>query len=213
MAMRFAGFLLSALSAAVLAPPCALAAGPAAIAGNPARGEQLFTGDHCVTCHAVNGKGGRVGIDLGRAASRNFTPAQLACNMWNRAPVMWVAMDARGIEPPRLSPEDAADLFAFLYSSRLIGQPESASPAGGSALRGKKIFATRRCSACHAEGHNGAPQLPGQARSYSAVTLMSVLWRHGPAMLRRMKQAGIAWPTFRDPQELTDLIAYLNVVQ
>jgi hypothetical protein len=32
-------------------------------------------------------------------------------------------------------------------------------------------------------------------------------------MLNRMKQAGIAWPQFGKPQELADLIAYLNSVQ
>src|SRR5688500_19811648 len=33
----------------------------------PARGEKLFAERRCVTCHAVGGKGGRVGPDLGRA--------------------------------------------------------------------------------------------------------------------------------------------------
>jgi hypothetical protein len=32
-------------------------------------------------------------------------------------------------------------------------------------------------------------------------------------MLSRMKQAGISWPRFSKPQELSDLIAYLNSVQ
>jgi cytochrome c2 len=32
-------------------------------------------------------------------------------------------------------------------------------------------------------------------------------------MLQRMKTAGIAWPNFKSPQEVADLIAYLNSVQ
>jgi hypothetical protein len=32
-------------------------------------------------------------------------------------------------------------------------------------------------------------------------------------MLRRMQSAGIAWPQFKSPQEVADLIAYLNSVQ
>jgi len=32
-------------------------------------------------------------------------------------------------------------------------------------------------------------------------------------MLNRMKQAKIPWPHFKTPQELGDLLAYLNSVQ
>ena len=40
-------------------------------------------------------------------------PALLASTMWNHAPVMWAAIEGAGIEKPKLSPESAADLFAF----------------------------------------------------------------------------------------------------
>jgi hypothetical protein len=42
---------------------------------------------------------------------------------------------------------------------------------------------------------------------------MSALWLHGPAMLRRMDQAKIAWPRFSNAQEVADMIAYLNSIQ
>jgi len=45
------------------------------------------------------------------------------------------------------------------------------------------------------------------------VTIMSALWRHGPQMLSRMREAHIAWPRFNSPDQLADLIAYLNSVQ
>ena len=348
------------------------------IPGDSARGARLFQGQQCVRCHAVNGNGGKVGIDLGRSVNRNYTPAQLASTMWNHAPVMWGAMDASGIQPPRLTAGDAADLFAFFYSARFFDRPgdaargqqtfasrqcgachgiqdsraEGAPPvvrwesladpillvrqmwnhsyrmrqsfarrgiewqalttgelddilaylrslpetrelalhfsntsgaggqrvfqskgcahchtgslaledrlhnmtltdiavdmwnhaprmmqpppalseeemrsllsylwmrqfvyAGGGVAEGKKVFEERRCADCHAGGSHGAPQLPGQARQYSEVSIMSALWRHGPQMLRRMKEAGIAWPVFRNAQEVADLIAYLNSVQ
>ena len=32
-------------------------------------------------------------------------------------------------------------------------------------------------------------------------------------MLNRMKQAKIPWPQFANPQELVDLLAYLNSIQ
>jgi hypothetical protein len=59
----------------------------------------------------------------------------------------------------------------------------------------------------------GAPPLPGQARQYSEVSIISALWRHGPMMARRMKDAGIPWPMFGGQQEVADLIAYLDSVQ
>jgi mono/diheme cytochrome c family protein len=348
------------------------------IPGDSTRGAKLFQTQQCVHCHAVNGSGGKVGIDLGRSVSRKYTPALLASTMWNHAPVMWGAMEGAGIEAPKLSPEDAADLFAFFYSARFFDRPgdaargqqafashqcaachgiedsraEGAPPVvrwesiadpvvlvrqmwnhsyrmhdafarrkiewqaltsgelddilaylaslpqahkltahfsntsgtagrhvfeskgcvnchkgalalddrlhnmtltdiavdmwnhaprmmqpppvlsedemrsllsylwmrqfvygGGNVAAGKKVFQDRRCADCHAGGAHGAPPLPGQAKQYSEVSIVSALWRHGPQMLRRMKEAGIGWPMFGGPQEVADLIAYLNSVQ
>jgi cytochrome c2 len=84
---------------------------------------------------------------------------------------------------------------------------------GGDIRQGKRVFTERKCASCHAGGTNGAPQLPGQARKYSEVAIISALWHHGPQMLNRMKQAGIGWPQFRSAQEVANLIAYLNSVQ
>lgn len=373
------GSVLICLATLILIPPRgARAAAPGVIPGDSTRGAQLFASERCVRCHAVNGQGGRIGIDLGRSVSRNYTPAQLASTMWNHAPIMWGAMDAAGIEPPRLTPQGAADLFAFFYSARFFDRPgdtargretfaarqcgachgitdsrgEGAPPvvhwqsladpillvqqmwnhsyrmrqafarrhiewqelstgelddilaylralpetrgltahfsntsgaggqrvfetkgcahchtgelalenrlhnmtltdiavdmwnhaprmmqpppelsademrsllsflwmrqfvhAGGSVAEGQKVFAERHCAACHAGGEHGAPQLPGQARQYTEVSIISALWRHGPQMLRRMKEADIPWPMFHNPQEVADLIAYLNAVQ
>jgi cytochrome c2 len=348
------------------------------IPGDSARGAKLFESEQCIRCHAVNGRGGRIGLDLGRSVSRGFTPAQLASTMWNHAPVMFGAIKAAGIQSPKLSPENAADLFAFFYSARFFDRPgqaaagkatfdekhcgvchgiteskaEGAPPVakwesladpvmlaqqmwnhsfrmrqafgrrklawqslttgqledilaylrslpetahlvsrfsntsgvegehvfeakgchnchvgklaledrlknmtltdiavdmwnhaprmleqpptlneeemrqllsylwmrqfvypGGSIATGTKVFESRKCATCHLGGTNGAPQLPGQAHKYSEVTIISALWRHGPQMLARMQQAHIGWPMFGTPQEVADLIAYLNSVQ
>ena len=348
------------------------------IPGDSTRGAKLFQTQQCIHCHAVNGRGGKVGIDLGRSVSRKYTPALLASTMWNHGPIMWGAMESAGIETPKLSEEDAADLFAYFYSARFFDQPgdaargqqsfnarqcgvchgiedskaEGAPPVvkweslgdpvalvqqmwnhsyrmhdaftrrklewqaltsadlddiltylrslpqtqkltthfsntsgthgrqvfeqkgcvnchkgtlaledrlhnmtltdiavdmwdhaprmlqpppalsedemrsllsflwmrqfvygGGDVAAGKKVFQARRCADCHATGKHGAPPLPGQARQYSEVSIISALWRHGPQMARRMKEAGIPWPMFGGQQEVADLIAYLNSVQ
>jgi mono/diheme cytochrome c family protein len=348
------------------------------VPGDSERGEKLFETERCIQCHSIDSKGGRTAPDLGKRIDRSFTPALLASTMWNHAPVMWAAMEGAGIERPKLTPEAAADLFAFFYSTRFFDKPgdagrgkqvfsakhcgechgiaeslaEAAPPIvkweslgqpivlveqmwnhsghmreaftrkdiswqelttqeltdllvylrglpqakdlasrfsytsgeGGqavfeskgcikchtgslaldnrlhnltltdiavdmwnhaprmiqpppsltqdemrqllsylwmrqfvypeaSAVRGKQVFAQKHCADCHASGTHGAPPLPGQARKYSEVTIISALWRHGPQMLTRMRQAKVAWPRFNNPQQLADLIAYLNSVQ
>ncbi len=75
-----------------------------------------------------------MGMDLSARVDRGFTPALLASAIWNNAPVMWTAMEAAGIERPKLSATDAADLFAYLYSTRFFDKP-------GDAARGKQAFA------------------------------------------------------------------------
>jgi len=368
--MRGALLLAAAVSARAAVLPV--------IPGDSARGAKLFEEEQCVRCHAVNGRGGKIGLDLGRIVHRSYTPAHLASSMWNHAPVMWAAMESAGIAKPRLSPEGAADLFAYFYSAHFFdkegdaargreafdarrcgvchgidqSRAENAPPVtrwvslsdpillvqqmwnhsfrmrqaferrriawqalttgqlndilaylrslpqaahlvsrfsntsgsggeqifaakgcagchvgnlalenrlhdmtltdiavdmwnhsprmmqpppvltedemrqllsflwmrqfvypGGDIAHGRQVFTERKCATCHAGGTNGAPQLPGQARKYSEVTIISALWHHGPQMLHRMKQAGIGWPQFRDARELADLVAYLNSVQ
>src|SRR5437764_15117778 len=93
------------------------------VPGDSARGAKLFESEQCIRCHAVNGRGGKIGLDLGRIVNRSYTPAQLTFTMWNHAPVMWAAMEGAGIERPKLSPEGAADLFAFFYSAHFFDKP------------------------------------------------------------------------------------------
>ena len=351
---------------------------PPVIPGDSERGAKLFAEQRCVQCHSINGKGGKVGMDLSTRVDRGFTPALLASTMWNHAPVMWAAMEGAGIQQPTLSPQDAADLFAYLYSTRFFDKPgdaargkqafeskhcaechgitesraEGAPPVvkweslghpvilaqqmwnhssrmkeaferkklgwqeltpqelsdilaylrnlpetralpvkfaytsgeGGQAVfeskgcvkchtgklaledrlhnltlteiavdmwnhaprmvqpvpqlseqemeqllsylwmrqfvyvkgdtaRGKQVFAQKRCAECHMSGGHGAPSLPGQNRPYSEITIISALWKHGPQMFTRMKQNKIIWPRFNNPQQLTDVVAYLNSMQ
>jgi mono/diheme cytochrome c family protein len=370
--------MMRILCVCLLAVWSAGAAVPPVIPGDSDRGAKLFENQRCVQCHSVNGQGGKMGLDLSARVDRGFTPALLASAMWNHAPVMWAAMDGAGIERPKLSPPDAADLFAYLYSTRFFDKPgdaargkqafadrhcaechgiadsraEGAPPvvkweslgepmvlvqqmwdhssnmreafarkkigwqeltapelsdilaylrnlpetrglaahfsftsgeggsaifeskgcekchvgklaledrlhsltlteiavdmwnhaprmkqpvpqlsedemrqllsylwmrqfvyAKGDAVRGKQVFAAKRCAECHNGGEHGAPPLPGQARGYSEVTIISALWKHGPQMFSRMREAKIVWPRFSSPQQMSDLVAYLNTVQ
>ena len=123
------------------------------IPGDSQRGEKLFESERCVQCHSIDGKGGKMGPDLGKRIDRSFTPALLASTMWNHAPVMWAAIEGAGIEKPKLSPESAADLFAFFYSSRFFDKP-------GDAARGKQVFTSRHCTDCHGVTESKAENAP-----------------------------------------------------
>ena len=70
-------------------------------AHDPVAGEKLFAVRGCAGCHAVAGKGGRVGPDLARTA-RPRTFFDLAAALWNHAPKMSARIRERGGERPRL---------------------------------------------------------------------------------------------------------------
>src|SRR5436305_2173563 len=124
------------------------------VPGDSRRGARVFENQQCIHCHAVNGRGGKMGLDLGRSVSRSYTPARLASTMWNHAPVMWGAIEASRIKMPRLAPRDAADLFAFFYSTRFFDSP-------GDAARGKATFDEAHCGQCHGiHGLRAASAIP-----------------------------------------------------
>jgi len=100
--------------------------------GDASRGEQLVRDRGCVACHKLNGSGGNKAPDLGRLASRNYTPAGLAGVMWNHAPSAWAQTAATSKGTIAISPAQAADLFAF-FSSRRYFEPR------GDAKRGSQI--------------------------------------------------------------------------
>jgi mono/diheme cytochrome c family protein len=104
-----AGFLVAAAAYGATVPPV-----------DSARGERVFVAQSCNQCHSINGEGGKIAPDLGKRIDRNYTPTVLLSIMWNHAPSMWGAMEARGIERPVLDEQTAADLFAYFYSARFF---------------------------------------------------------------------------------------------
>ncbi len=170
----------------------------ATIAADSARGAQLFETLSCVQCHSINGKGGMTGPDLGRRLDRNFTPATLAATMWNHAPTMWAAMRERNISPGDLNAQAAADLFAYFYSARFFEKP-------GDAARGKRLFESKHCSACH-----GLTQAKPQWESIGQpMALASAMWNHGATMREEFSKRHLKWAELTS-QDLTDLLVYLR---
>jgi mono/diheme cytochrome c family protein len=175
------------------------------IAGDSARGEKLFTTEQCIQCHSINGKGGLVGPDLGRIIDRGFSPAGLAGLMWNHAPAMWEAMEKRGVQRASLSPESAADLFAYFYSVRFFDKP-------GDAGRGRAIFTSRKCGDCHgiAEPKEpGAPPVTSWESLGHPIVLARQMWNHSAKMGDALAKRKIKWQQLTT-QDLSDVLVYLR---
>ncbi|MEO8128508.1 MAG: c-type cytochrome [Bryobacteraceae bacterium] len=150
-------------------------------------GKALFASKGCVACHTGS-------MDL-KVRLIGKTLTGIAASMWSHAPKMAKA-------PISLGPGEMRAIVIYLWNQQLLG-------TNGNAGRGKKVFSAKNCAACHNDPTSGAPSLAGKKGSVSAVSMVSTLWRHGPAMLEKMQSKGLRWRQF-EGEEMPDLIAYLN---
>jgi mono/diheme cytochrome c family protein len=193
------------LTVAVLAASWAAASAQPVLSPSqdPLAGSRVFGSKGCVKCHSVNGVGGKVAPDLARTMRpRSFV--DLTAAMWNHLPNMTDRMSQLGIARPQLDSKEAGDLVGFLYTLNYFDPP-------GSADAGKRLFAEKRCIVCHTvRGAGGVvgPNLDHLQQFRSPIFVASAMWNHGPQMAEKMKERGIARPTFT-ARELQDLIAYL----
>jgi mono/diheme cytochrome c family protein len=167
--------------------------------GDPVQGETIFRQRRCIACHSVRGKGGSVGPDLGRRGwVTSFTGVAIA--QWRHAAGMRAALAARGMAVPELTSQEMAHVTVYLFSASYADDP-------GSPRRGAEIFREKGCAACHLKG--GGPPLDRFRGRATPVTLAQALWMHGPAMLERMRDLGIRWPSL-EGEEMRHLVAALN---
>lgn len=172
--------------------------------GRAEEGRRLFLSRHCVECHAVAGRGGRLGPDLGERGVRQSL-VEFAAAMWNKAPAMVAAMTARGVPIPQLRPEEMADLVAYLYSVGYFLEP-------GDARRGWQVAATKGCLACHAAaGERGKPasDLSRVRGLDSPAGVLAALWNHALVTAPAPSGRPSPWPEFR-ASEMADLVAMLR---
>jgi mono/diheme cytochrome c family protein len=195
------GLLLGG-AAAALAVTLALAAEQAV--PDPVEGSRLFVSKGCETCHAVDGEGGKIGPDLGRV-STGRTLLGMAAVMWNHSPRMTERIKEAKVTRPKLTPEEMANLFAFLNYTGYLG-------TRGDPKRGAELFRDRSCARCHAVGGAGATVGPGLdrfKRYLSPIALATAMWNHGPQMQVVMEQAGIARPQLSG-EDIAHLLAYVR---
>jgi len=174
------------------------------VPGTPAKGQALFAERHCATCHAVAGKGGKVGPDLGRSG-HHVSLTEFAARMWNHGPKMWTAMKQRGLEVPKLSGQDTADILAYLYTAHYFDPTASAQ-------RGSRALSDKGCTTCHSVNGKGGKVAADFATSNvvgSPGSLIAGMWNHGPLMESAAQQQGVSWPVLQG-RELADIAASLN---
>jgi mono/diheme cytochrome c family protein len=179
--------------------------------GDAGNGAKLFKEKACAGCHAIGGAGGRVGPELDRV-KRAMSPVMVAAALWNHGPQMSQAFADKGLGRPTLEGKDLVDIVAYLQSvSKDAGQTEQIVP--GTPERGRKLFADKRCGACHAVGGRGpriGPDL-GTAKHHVSLTEFAArMWNHQEPMAQRMKEQKITAPTLTG-QDMADVLAYLYV--
>jgi cytochrome c2 len=170
--------------------------------GRAADGQRLFVEKRCVECHAVGGQGGRVGPDLAeRGLHRGLT--DFAAAMWNKAPAMRKAMEARHITVPRVEAAEMADLVAYLYAVRYFATP-------GDAGRGRALVSAKGCLDCHSIDRKGGTTASDLARVTgldSPPAVIAGLWNH--SFVTGGGTGKGRWPTLA-PGEMADLVAFLR---
>jgi len=164
--------------------------------GDPQSGKKSFNQKGCVQCHSPGGK-----FDLSKKKDFPRTLAQLAGMMWNHSPKMWKGMEDKKMERPTLSPQEMADLVAYLFSTQYFDEP-------GNPEEGKKVFAKKQCNLCHSKG-TAMQNLSGLKGKISPIFIAQTMWNHGPEMLEKMRKAKVPWRKI-DGKEMADLMEYLN---
>jgi len=218
-------------------PPAPESAKPKPVAATPvsrgdaARGQELFEGSGCRSCHQLNGDGGQVGPDL--------TDAGLVSGhdeAWHvrhlRAPA---EVSPGSFMPPVADEQDAMDLAAFLITLKGTGatgtprlkpkpvsmQPDPASKAVFNAprppspqdaqavVRGQSVYAAKGCSGCHTvRGIGGSlgPDLTfeGEVAEHTGD------WHRDHLRRPSSVTPGSTMPPFQmEDGEMSDLVAYL----
>lgn len=171
---------------------------------NPLEGRKIFKEKGCIKCHTIQEKGGRIGPDL----SKNLfygSFLQLAGIMWNHAPQMFERAEEIGMDIPQFTHKEMAELIAYLYYLRYLGQP-------GNEFRGKKILEKKHCFKCHkigGKGGNIGPNLSRLKQYVSPLYIAQTMWNHGPKMEKLLKRMNIKFAEFEN-NEIVDLTAAIK---
>ena len=182
--------------------------------GNPGVGARYFAEKRCVACHQVGGTGGVVGPNLD-FLKQFASPLFVAAALWNHGPQMTEAMKARGLERPAFIGPELQDLLAYLVPASVGPREGPVYVLPGRADMGRRLFAEKRCIACHSVGGEGGhvgPDLVDRGVRRSLIEFSAAMWNKAPAMMAAMTARGISLPQLR-PEEMADIVAFLYSVR
>lgn len=174
--------------------------------GNPREGKRIFDAKGCVKCHSIRGEGAAGGIDLGKRAEAFYTSlTQVASSMWNKGPEILVRITQTQCGLPKFTPQEMADLTAYLYFLHYADGP-------GNASAGKRLFSTMGCAQCHGlEGKRGKLMYIDLSKyRYAAPTeIVASIWNHSMKMRRAVGEQGLSWPQLKR-EDMVDLLEFLR---
>lgn len=172
--------------------------------GSANEGRVLFEQKQCTKCHGIQGKGGRIGPDLGqRGLYQNLV--EFAAALWNKAPAMLTAMRIRNITVPQLNAEEMANIVAYLRSFQYFGEP-------GNPNRGPQILWEKQCLNCHSldgRGGKSAPDLALTKGLSSPAAVIAALWSHADLMAQPAPEKSLSWPQLNS-DEVAHLMAFFD---
>jgi cytochrome c2 len=183
--------------------------------GDPAAGHAVFTAKACGRCHGGKSDWDKPGPSLDRYRGR-FSPVYLAQAMWNHGPEMGQLMQGRNIPWPKFEGREMGDLLAYLQAGNSSTSAQRVYFEPGSPRRGRELFVSKRCEACHAiggSGGKGGPDLgmKGHDLVGSVSAIAGVMWNHGQGMAAELARRGVPHAKFSG-QEMADVISYLYFV-
>ncbi len=201
---------------------------PIAQIGDPARGARLWQSKRCADCHSYAGRGGEdaPALDYMRGHMSAREIADMSGQIWDHLPAMLPHFREEQIPVPTFTQGEMADLIAFLHSGKgaKAGTPPGhpgmtgMSGMGGhmGATRGKGVFLSAGCGACHTFAAAGTkatvgPNLDATLKGKSAAFVRESILDPN-AMIAAGYQAGVMPTSYRGQltmRQIADLVAFL----
>lgn len=184
-----------------------LAAGMHAAAempGDAEQGEKLFISKDCSRCHMPFGEW-RGGPKL-EVLQRRQGALELAGRLWNHAPAMFEMLSREGLEWPRITVEEMADLMAYL-------QADPSRDPSPNLFAGQVILVRKGCLKCHrlrGEGGSLGIELTKYHGGYeSPLVWAATIWNHSPQMAEHVRRMDLLYPRFTG-EEMVNLFGFLK---
>ncbi len=195
---------LTAFVVAVGLGGAAVASSAAEAAADATRGQEVFASKHCARCHLPRRPRGPgpAREDLRRPQGAY----ELAGRLWNHAPAMFTVLTHEGIEWPRISAPEMADLMAYL-------QADPRRDPAPDLSKGQLVLVSKGCLKCHrwkTEGGRVGPDLVERRGTFApAAKWAAAMWGHTPRMAAAAIRIGVLYPRFSG-DEMAHLVGFLR---